>query len=133
MRCLSRLHRMERLWSLAVATGGNRWQTGQPRERLKEAKRVAAGCDGKEGVDGSSPSEGFSFLPALVIAFVFSADADRIFRRPPSVHQRPRIELGRVERVEELDGVLASVPSEVAVVTVDHCQAGAHVAGEVEG
>jgi hypothetical protein len=40
---------------------------------------------------------------------------------------------GCVERVEELDGVLASVAGEVAVVAVDHGQAGAHVAGEVEG
>src|SRR6266511_347045 len=55
---------MERLWSPAVATGGNRWQVGRPRRRLKQAKTVAVGCDGKEGVDGSSPSEGFSFLPA---------------------------------------------------------------------
>jgi hypothetical protein len=54
---------MERLWSRAVATGGNRSQMGPPRKRLKEARTVAVGCDrlprdGKEGVDGSSPSEG---------------------------------------------------------------------------
>jgi hypothetical protein len=50
-------------------SGRNRWQrvaNGMTRERLKLAKTVAAGCgqlpigDGKEGVDGSSPSEGFS-------------------------------------------------------------------------
>jgi hypothetical protein len=35
--------------------------------------------------------------------------------------------------VEEPDRVLASVAGEVAVVPVDHGQAGAHVAGEVEG
>ena len=35
--------------------------------------------------------------------------------------------------VQELDGVLSSVAGEVAVVAVDHCQARAHVAGEVEG
>ena len=46
-------------------SGRNRWQTGRPRKRLNEAKSVAVGCDrlpsevhGKEGVDGSSPSEG---------------------------------------------------------------------------
>jgi hypothetical protein len=57
---------MERLWSLAVATSGNRWQIGRPRKRRNQAKTVATGCDqlpwdldGKEGVDGSSPSEGF--------------------------------------------------------------------------
>ncbi len=56
---------MERLWSLAGATSGNRWQIGRPRKRRNQAKTVATGCDqlpwdlhGKEGVDGSSPSEG---------------------------------------------------------------------------
>jgi hypothetical protein len=56
---------MERLWSLAGATSGNRWQMRGPRKRRKQAKTVATGCDqlpfgahGKEGVDGSSPSEG---------------------------------------------------------------------------
>ena len=60
---------MERLWSPAVATGGNRCQIEQPRKRLKQAKTVADGCDqlpgpqnGKEGVDGSSPSEGLKYL-----------------------------------------------------------------------
>jgi hypothetical protein len=37
--------RMERLWSLAVATGGNRWQMHEPRDRLEQAKTVATGCD----------------------------------------------------------------------------------------
>jgi hypothetical protein len=56
---------MERLWSLAVATGGNRWQTGRRRKRLRNTKTVAVGCHqlpaplhGKEGVSGSSPEEG---------------------------------------------------------------------------
>ena len=35
--------------------------------------------------------------------------------------------------VEEVDRVVASVAREVAVVAVDHCQAGTHVAREVEG
>ena len=67
----ARLRGMEHLWSRAVATGGNRSQMGRPRKRLKEAESVAVGCDqlprpqnGKEGVDGSSPSEGFRLLPA---------------------------------------------------------------------
>ncbi len=62
---------MERLWSLAGATSGNRWQIGRPRKRRNQAKTVATGCDrlpwdldGKEGVDGSSPSEGFRKRPA---------------------------------------------------------------------
>jgi hypothetical protein len=56
---------MEPLWSPAGATGGKRWQMERLRKRLKQAKTVAVGCDrlpetfhGKEGVDGSNPSEG---------------------------------------------------------------------------
>ena len=67
---------MERLWSPAVATGGNRWQIEQPRKRLKQAKPVAVGCDespghenGKEGVDGSSPSEGSAKAPQSATFF----------------------------------------------------------------
>jgi hypothetical protein len=37
--------RMERLWSRAVATGGNRWQMRWRRKRLKRAKSIATGCD----------------------------------------------------------------------------------------
>jgi hypothetical protein len=58
---------MEPLWSPVAATGGNRWQIGSAQTRPKQAKTVAVGCDrlpmevhGKEGVDGSSPSEGLS-------------------------------------------------------------------------
>ena len=50
---------MERLWSLAGATGRNRWQMRRPRKLRKQAKTVAVGChrlrpnlDGQEGVDG---------------------------------------------------------------------------------
>src|SRR5438876_1448915 len=56
---------MEPLWSPVVATGGRRSQIEQARGPPKQAKTVAVGCDqlpfgahGKEGVDGSSPSEG---------------------------------------------------------------------------
>src|ERR671931_529940 len=61
---------MEPLWSPVVATGGNQWQIESPRKRQRQAKTVAAGCDqlpfgahGKEGVDGSSPSEGSAKPP----------------------------------------------------------------------
>jgi hypothetical protein len=57
---------MEPLWSPVVATGGNQWQIGVTRKPQKQAKSVATSCHrlpetfhGKEGVDGSSPSEGF--------------------------------------------------------------------------
>src|ERR671934_1736046 len=36
---------MEPLWSPAVATSRNRWQMGGRRERLRQAKTVAVGCD----------------------------------------------------------------------------------------
>jgi hypothetical protein len=61
---------MEPLWSPVVAIGGNRSQIASTRKRPKQAETVAVGCDrlpqaahGKEGVDGSSPSEGFTSLP----------------------------------------------------------------------
>jgi hypothetical protein len=57
--------RMEPLRSPAVAIGGKWSQIRQPRKPQKQAKTVAVGCSrlpegahGKEGVDGSSPSEG---------------------------------------------------------------------------
>jgi hypothetical protein len=62
---------MEHIWSRAVATGGNQSQMRRRRQRPRYAKTVAVGCNrlpigahGKEGVDGSSPSEGFSKVPA---------------------------------------------------------------------
>src|SRR5438093_11554881 len=64
---------------------------------------------------------------------VVPAGGGRWFRRPRSVHQRPPWPLSRAELVEQADRMLASVAGEVAVVAVDHGQAGAHVVGEVEG
>jgi hypothetical protein len=53
------------------SSGRNRWQMGEPRKRLEQAdpQPVAThgnrfGAHGKEGVDGSSPSEGFDKVPA---------------------------------------------------------------------
>src|SRR5215207_7342437 len=53
---------MERLWSLAGATSGNRWQMNRPRKRLRQAKTVAVVCDwlprasnGKECNEGGPP------------------------------------------------------------------------------
>jgi hypothetical protein len=70
---------MEHQWSQAVATGGNQRQMGEPRKRLGQAKTVATGCDrlpigahGKDGVDGSSPSEGLN--KALQIGFCVACD-----------------------------------------------------------
>ncbi len=55
------------------ATGGNRWQIGRRRKPLNTRKPlpwVATRCrkDGKEGVDGSSPSEGFA-ISLLISSF----------------------------------------------------------------
>jgi hypothetical protein len=71
---------MEHLWSLAGATGGNRSQMGEPRKWLKQTdwqpvathgNRFAA--HGKEGVNGSSPSEGSAKMPHVgAFAYVFS-------------------------------------------------------------
>ena len=50
--------------------------------------------------------------------------AERVYggcrRCPPSIHQV-------LERVEERDRMLAAISCEVAVVEIDHCQAGPHV------
>jgi hypothetical protein len=56
-------------------SGRNQWQPVANRnaaKRLKQAKIVATGCDrlpigahGKEGVDGSSPSEGSAKVPQI--------------------------------------------------------------------
>jgi hypothetical protein len=65
---------MEHLWSRAVATSGNRSQMGTLQGWLQQAKTVATGCDqlpigahGKEGVDGSSPSEGSAKAPEIAV------------------------------------------------------------------
>ena len=62
---------MEHLWSPAGATGGNRWQIEHPQKPLKQAdpQPVAthgnrSGAHGKEGVNGSSPLEGSTFIAA---------------------------------------------------------------------
>src|SRR5919204_1743538 len=57
--------RMERLWKNEGATRRKRFDRFKPRNRLDKPNLVATGCHrlppkshGKEGVDGSSPSEG---------------------------------------------------------------------------
>ena len=58
---------MEQLWSRAVAAQRSPPQTLKARNGRMQAETVALGfapphehLDGKEGVDGSSPSEGFA-------------------------------------------------------------------------
>src|SRR4051812_27112901 len=62
---------MEHLWSRAGATGGNQWQMRQTRKRLEQANPQPSAAHGtgsrphgKEGVDGSTPSQSFGFSPA---------------------------------------------------------------------
>jgi hypothetical protein len=62
---------VERLWSLAGATGGNRSQIGHSQKPLKQADPQpmathgnGLAAHGKEGVNGSSPLEGFEKRPA---------------------------------------------------------------------
>ncbi len=78
--CLDGLQKMEPLWSPVVANTGNQSQIGRGRNWRKHAETVAVGCnrlrpglDGKEGVDGSSPSEGFAKAPEIgALSYVFS-------------------------------------------------------------
>jgi hypothetical protein len=97
--------RMEPLWSPVVATGGRQSQIRRPQEPQKHAKTVAVGCHrlpekfhGKEGVDGSSPSEGFE-KPLQIGGFfthgVVHVDGPRSHQvapidgtRPTPLHQR---------------------------------------------
>ncbi len=67
---------MERLWSPAGATGGNRRQIGRVRNPLKQADPQPLAihgnrfeAHGKEGVDGSSPSEGLQSHSAESVAY----------------------------------------------------------------
>jgi hypothetical protein len=63
---------MDPLWSPVVATGGKRSQITRAEKLSNQAKTIAAGCDrlpqrahGKEGADGSSPSEGSAKAPHI--------------------------------------------------------------------
>jgi hypothetical protein len=69
---------MERLWKNEGATGRKRFERFKPRNRLSKPNLVATGyhrlppkSHGKEGVDGSSPSEGSQRIPANTGGSVF--------------------------------------------------------------
>src|SRR5947207_594286 len=64
--------RMEPLWSPVVATHGSQRQIDRRPKPHEQAKSIATGCHrlratfhGKEGVDGSSPSEGLKNPPQI--------------------------------------------------------------------
>jgi hypothetical protein len=75
---------MEHLWSRAVTTNGNRWQTHQPRTPPDYLPSSAIACiqlrrmlHGKEGVSGSSPEEGSAKAPEIgAFWYVFSRCQD---------------------------------------------------------
>ena len=122
-------------------SGCNRRQSlanGMALKRLRQANTVAARCDrlprgGKEGVDGSSDVRGLSVSSCSgTVSVVLTGDAGQP-RRPSDVQG---LDVGGFDvrvAVEEPDCVLASVAREMAVMPVDHGQAGSHVAREVEG
>ncbi len=85
---------MERLWSLAGATSGNRWQMREPRKRQKQAKTVATGCHqlpiGAHGKEGGRRFESVRGLGSTK-AFL-------------SRHERPWEDSGRSQRLDRRRG-----------------------------
>jgi hypothetical protein len=76
--------------------------------------------NGKEGVDGSSPSEGFAFPPAqpvVPLAPLASPAAFDVHAASTSVHRGRCLALSLVKQP---DRMLASVAREVTVIAVDH-------------
>jgi hypothetical protein len=77
---------MEPLWSPVDATGGNQRQIARTRKGQKQAKTLATACHrlratfhGKEGVDGSSPSEGLKVLHTGTSCCLFRHDAGELY------------------------------------------------------
>jgi hypothetical protein len=84
--------------SQPVATGG-KWVG--PENGSNKPKTVAVGCDqlpigahGKEGIDGSSPSEGFRLLPANRL-FALSLQQKSVTRGPLRAHSNVRTPFAR--------------------------------------
>jgi hypothetical protein len=95
---------VEHLWSQAGATGGNRWQMRQARKRLKQADPQPSATHGngsrphgKEGVDGSSPSEGSAKAP-----FVGAFSSGQLAGSAAWVGMEPFMELLRSKRLRRL-------------------------------
>jgi hypothetical protein len=92
--------RLDRLWKSEGAPGRKRFERLRPQNRLNKRRLAAAGCrplppnsHGKEGVDGSSPSEGFAKF--LLIRFFCWPNGRRFWaststERPPALRGRPR-------------------------------------------
>src|SRR5919201_4567001 len=112
------------LWLQPVAISR---KSTERRNGRRQAKRMVRRGRRFESV------RGLRVFACLAVRFVVLTGGGCGLRRPRSVHQRPPWTLASAELVEQADRALASVAGEVAVVAVDHGQAGAHVAREVEG
>jgi hypothetical protein len=91
-----------------VATGGKCTSPEIGSNKPKPLRPVATVPigDGKEGVDGSSPSEGFSFSACSAAFSVVSSGAADVVRCPPSVHRVDVGCLGGFVAVEQSDRML---------------------------
>ena len=96
--------------SQAGATGGNYRQIRQSRNRLKQANPQPSAAhgngpafDGKEGVDGSSPSEGFGKAQQMAL-FSWSPVARTILAGPESCPQDRSPPLRRARSLASTDG-----------------------------
>ena len=84
--------------------GFNQWQSTANRLSAEAAKTSQIRCDDKEGVDGSSPSEGFRFLPAQVLVpFSGSATNSRFDVHPASTNVH-RLLLGPADGLRQRAG-----------------------------
>ena|SRR5215207_4234080 len=95
-------------WSPPGATSGNQRQVGCPRNPRKQAKSVAVDChrlprpqNGKEGIDGSSPSEGFRKRPPAYRGSLLSVTTLPSRRRTHFGHQLLAFGRRQLKRLNE--------------------------------
>src|SRR2546430_1761263 len=96
---------MEQLWNRGDATGGKGSTRRWPENGLNYRQTVATGCHrlpfgshGKEGVNGSSPLEGFRFSPAIS-RLVAAVDGGLLVKCPRDVRA---VVTGRAVRPQSL-------------------------------
>jgi len=110
---------MERLWSLAGAISGNRWQMAGPRKRRNQAKTGATGCDqlptgshGKEGVDRARP-----FEPRTKVLFEMKAEGRAPTGLREYLRERPAIRVFYLLKTADLQGALTPKQADDATRT----------------
>jgi hypothetical protein len=81
----------------------------------------------RRGSTVRSPSEGFSILPAQSSLSFSALTPFGCFGVHRASTRVSRVELERVQRIEQLDRLLTPLGGEVSLVAVDHRQAGGHV------